>query len=83
MNKKINRLVKLPLTIICAVICISGLRWLISQEPWILDQVANEERLAMTFNELFLIEGNDTLAAYLKQIYRFLGYMYLEQALFF
>ena len=73
MNKKINRLVKLPLTIICAVICISGLRWLISQEPWILDQVANEERLAMTFNELFLIEGNNTLAAYLKQIYRFLG----------
>ena len=73
MNKKINRLVKLPLTIICVVICISGLRWLISQEPWILDQVANEERLAMTFNELFLIEGNNTLAAYLKQIYRFLG----------
>ena len=46
---------------------------MISQEPWILDQVANEERLAMTFNELFLIEGNNTLAAYLKQIYRFLG----------
>ena len=38
-----------------------------------MDQVANEERLAMTFNELFSIEGNNTLAAYLKQIYRFLG----------
>ena len=73
MDKKINRFVKLPLTIICTVICISGLRWLISEEPWILDQVANEERLAMTFNELFSIEGNNTLAAYLKQIYRFLG----------
>ena len=73
MDKKINRFVKLPLIIICWVICISGLRWLISQEPWILDQVANEERLAMTFNELFSIEGNNTLAAYLKQIYRFLG----------
>ena len=73
MDKKINRFVKLPLIIICVVICISGLRWLISQEPWILDQVANEERLAMTFNELFSIEGNNTLAAYLKQIYRFLG----------
>ena len=73
MDKKINRLVKLPLIIICVVICISGLRWLISQEPWILDQVANEERLAMTFIELFSIEGNKTLAAYLKQIYRFLG----------
>ena len=58
---------------IAVVISISGIRWLISSEPWILDQVANEERLAMTFNELFLIEGNDTLAAYLKQIYRFLG----------
>ena len=73
MDKKINRFVKLPLIIICVVICISGLRWLISQEPWILDQVANEDRLAMTFNELFSIEGNNTLAAYLKQIYRFLG----------
>ena len=65
MDKKINRFVKLPLIIICVVICISGLRWLISQEPWILDQVANEDRLAMTFNELFSIEGNNTLAAYL------------------
>ena len=73
MDKKINRFVKLPLIIICVVICISGIRWLISQEPWILDQAANEERLAMTFNELFSIEGNNTLAAYLKQIYRFLG----------
>ena len=73
MDKKINRFVKLPLIIIFVVICISGLRWLISQEPWILDQAANEERLAMTFNELFSIEGNNTLAAYLKQIYRFLG----------
>ena len=73
MDKKINRFVKLPLIIICVVICISGLRWLISQEPWILDKVANEERLAMTFDELFSIEGNNTLAAYLKQIYRFLG----------
>ncbi len=73
MDKKINRFVKLPLIIICVVICISGLRWLINEEPWILDQVANEERLAMTFNELFSIEGNNTLAAYLKQIYRFLG----------
>jgi hypothetical protein len=38
-----------------------------------LDQVANEERLHMTFVDLFLIEGNSTLAEYLTQIYRFLG----------
>ena len=47
---------------------------MISSEPWILDQVANEERLEMSFVELFLIEGNLTLSEYLKQIYRFLGF---------
>ena len=73
MENKLNRFVKYPVIIIATVISISGIRWLVSPEPWILDQVANEERLAMTFNELFLIEGTDTLAAYLKQIYRFLG----------
>jgi hypothetical protein len=46
---------------------------MISSEPWILDQVANEERLQMTFIDLFLIDGNSTLGAYLTQIYRFLG----------
>jgi hypothetical protein len=44
-----------------------------SSEPWILDQVANEERLQMTFDDLFIIDGNSTLSAYLTQIYRFLG----------
>ncbi len=73
MQKTLDRYIKYPIIIICVVICISGLRWLISPEPWMLDQVANEERLDMTFNDLFLIEGNATLAEYLKQIYRFLG----------
>lgn len=73
MKKKINRLIILPTIIISLIICISGIRWMINPEPWLLDQVANEERLAMTFNELFLIEGNETLGGYLKQIYRFLG----------
>ena len=63
----------LPTIIISLVICISGIRWMINPEPWLLDQVANEERLSMTFNELFLTEGNETLGGYLKQIYRFLG----------
>ena len=73
MQKKFDIRIKYPVILISVVISISGIRWMISPEPWILDQVANEERLAMTFNELFLIDGNDTLAAYLKQIYRFLG----------
>ena len=73
MKKKINRLIILPTIIISLVICVSGIRWMINPEPWLLDQVGNEERLAMTFNELFSIEGNNSLVSYLKQIYRFLG----------
>jgi len=34
-----------------------------SSEPWILDQVADEERLQMNFNYLFIIDGNSTLSA--------------------
>jgi len=71
-NKKGNY-IKLPLIIIGLMLCISGIRWLISNEPWILDQVANEERLQMSFSDLFLIDGNETLSGYLTQIYRFLG----------
>ena len=65
--------IKYPIVLIGLVLCVSGIRWLVSSEPWILDQVANEERLRMSFSELFSIEGNTTLSAYLTQIYRFLG----------
>ena len=71
-NKSISS-IRYPLILICVALCISGFRWLISSEPWMLDQVANEERLQMTFVDLFLIDGNSTLGAYLTQIYRFLG----------
>ena len=65
--------IKYPIVLIGLVLCVSGIRWLISSEPWILDQVANEERLQMSFSDLFSTEGNTTLSAYLTQIYRFLG----------
>ena len=71
-TKSINY-VSYPLIIISITLCISGIRWLLSSEPWMLDQVANEERLQMTFEDLFTIGGNSTLSAYLIQIYRFLG----------
>ena len=65
--------IKFPLFLIGFILCLSGLRWLIHDHPWILDQVANEERLQMSFSDLFLIDGNETLSGYLTQIYRFLG----------
>ena len=73
MRNKSKIYIKTPIILICLALCISGIRWMISPEPWLLDQVANEERLEMSFMELFQIDGNSTLGLYLTQIYRFLG----------
>ena len=73
MTSKSIKNTKYPLILISISLCVSGVRWLVSSEPWMLDQVANEERLQMTFIDLFLIDGNYSLSAYLTQIYRFLG----------
>ena len=70
MNK---RIFKIPLLFIGLIFIIMGLRWIFVDEPWMLDRVANEERLNMTFEKLFSSEINETLPGYLKQIYRFFG----------
>ena len=71
-----------PLFLIGIVLIISGLRWLINSEPWMLDEVANVERLGMTFEQLFEPEINATLPGYLTQIYRFFGFWVLIIGLF-
>jgi len=50
-----------------------GTRWMIVDQPWMLDKVANEERLGMSFDKLFEPNINSTLPGYLKQIYSFFG----------
>ena len=66
-----------PLFLIGVVLIICGLRWLIHPEPWLLDEVANVERLGMSFDQLFEPEINKTLPGYLVQIYRFFGFWVL------
>ena len=68
-----NRLFRIPLLTIGFIFIIMGLRLIFVDEPWMLDKVANEERLNMTFEKLFSNEINDTLPGYLQQIYRFFG----------
>jgi len=68
-----KRLFRIPLLTIGFIFIIMGLRWIFVDEPWMLDKVANEERLNMTFENLFSYEINDTLPGYLQQIYRFFG----------
>ena len=68
-----KKLFLVPLVLLGYLFFILGIRWLIVDEPWMLDRVANEERLGMTFEELFSEEINESLPGYLKQIYRFFG----------
>ena len=62
-----------PILIIGLIMILLGIRWLLVDEPWMLDEEANIERLEMTFDELFEAEINNTLPGYLRQIYRFFG----------
>ena len=71
MNK--NSLYYLPLFILGFVLILLGLGWILSDEPWMLDKFANEQRLNMKFEELFKAEINSSLPGYLKQIYKFFG----------
>ena len=68
-----KKVFSIPLLIIGYTMIVLGIRWMIVDEPWMLDKVANEERLNMSFDQLFSSEINNTLPGYLKQIYRFFG----------
>ena len=68
-----KKIFKISYLVIAITLVLLGLRWMIVDEPWMLDKVANEERLGMTFDELFQNDINKTLPDYLKQIYRFFG----------
>ena len=70
MTKKIFLI---PIITLGVIFIVLGLRWMLVDQPWMLDKVANEERLNMTFDQLFYEEINETLPGYLKQIYRFFG----------
>ncbi len=62
-----------PLFITGVVLIILGPRWMFVDEPWLLDKVANEEALGMSFDSLFSASVNTTLPDYLRIIYRFFG----------
>jgi len=70
----LQKLVTVPIYIIGVSTVILGLRWMISPEPWLLDQHANEVVLQMSFAQLFAADVNTTLPAYLTVIYRFFGW---------
>tara|TARA_B100000614_G_C14536319_1_gene488559 strand:- start:1339 stop:1779 length:441 start_codon:yes stop_codon:yes gene_type:complete len=73
MDKRKILMFSIPLLIMGITMIFLGARWMIVDEPWMLDKVANEERLEMSFDQLFQEEINNTLPGYLRQIYQFFG----------
>ena len=70
-NKLLIKTLSYPLIATGIIMILLGSRWMIHNEPWMLDEVANVERLGMTFEKLFSDEINNTLPGYLNQIYKF------------
>ena len=64
MNKKL--LFSIPMIVMGLTMIVLGARWMIVDEPWMLDQIANEERLEMTFDELFKYDINIIIMMYFK-----------------
>tara|TARA_Y100000814_G_scaffold284310_1_gene251133 strand:- start:493 stop:780 length:288 start_codon:yes stop_codon:yes gene_type:complete len=79
-NNKI--LFSTPLIIMGISMIFLGFAWIFFDEPWMLDKVANEDRLKMSFDNLFASKINETLPDYLKQIYRFFGLWVLTIGVF-
>ena len=74
MNRNLlHKMFWIPLFILGVVLLLLGPRWMIVEEPWLLDKIANEEALGMSFDNLFNESVNKTLPDYLRIIYRFFG----------
>ena len=80
--KMSNKIFTYPLFIIGISLLILGVRWMVVDKPWMLDEVANIDRLKMNFEELFKPEINRNLPGYLRQIYRFFGFWVIIIGLF-
>ena len=78
----LKKLLSYPITLIGIVMILLGGRWLINDTPWMLDKLANEERLGSSFGDLFIVTKDINLEGYLMQIYRFFGFWVLMIGVF-
>jgi len=83
MSKSVlQKLLSYPLILIGLVMMVLGVRWMNVDEPWMLDKVANVERLNGSFIDLFNATGSIDLEGYLTQIYSFFGFWVLIIGMF-
>lgn len=72
-ERQLYNFIWIPIFLIGLTMIILGPRWMIVDEPWLLDKKANEETLGISFNALFSANVNTRLPDYLRTIYRFFG----------
>lgn len=72
--KRLHNFTLIPVFILGLTFLTIGFGWLLSPEPWLLDQTANEALLNVSFAELFSKPINRSLPDYLSLAYRFFGW---------
>ena len=74
MNPKLlHNLTVIPFFILGITSFIMGLGWMLSSEPWMLDEYANTILLEESYKDLFAHPINENLPRYLTLLYRFFG----------
>ena len=74
MNPKLlHNLTVIPFFILGIASFILGFAWMLSSEPWLLDEYANTLLLEETYKDLFAHPINQNLPKYLTLLYRFFG----------
>lgn len=69
-----HRLLVVPLWLTGLGIVFHGLLWLLADDPWLLDQAANERLLRSSYDALLAAPANHHLSDYLTAFYRFFGW---------
>jgi hypothetical protein len=74
MNPKLlHNLTVLPFFLIGITSFLMGFGWMLSSEPWMLDESANTLLLKASYKNLFAHPINENLPQYLTLLYRFFG----------
>ena len=72
--KSLHNYTMMPFFIIGICGFVAGFGWLLSPEPWLLDESANIILLDESYDALFAENINRNLPQYLKLLYRFFGW---------
>ena len=72
--KTLHNLTVVPFVLLGISAIVLGFRWLISPEPWLLDESANVVLLDESYASLFSVDINRNLPKYLTLLYRFFGW---------